>query len=177
MMLKNWTWNGFVCIIEVNVIRVLPPVAYLVGLWLCHFPLLHFSPPPNCSPCMAHSNEIDPSPSDVCNTSRFTEQWCHMQKKPKSSSWAALPIGWHWSPFCSPQPQTSFSCETIDMGLVYHVGCLFTTRLLHWYQFIPLCDRGTSSRQLAHGCYPTTGRPGVELMTLTTRLPSHPVLS
>ena len=50
------------------------------GLVAMSFPLLHFSTA-NCSLCIAHSNEIDPGLSDVCNTSRFTQQWCHMQKR------------------------------------------------------------------------------------------------
>jgi len=35
--------------------------------------------------------------------------------------------------FCSPQADTSLYCETIDTGLVHHVVCVLTPRLLHQY--------------------------------------------
>ena len=39
-------------------------------------------------------------------------------------------MGWRWSTFLSPQPHTSQSRKTTDMGLVHRVVCLFTPQLL-----------------------------------------------
>jgi len=43
----------------------------------------------------------------------------------------------------SPQPNANLHCDTIDMGLVYHMVCLFTLQLLGRYQSVLLDDRGT----------------------------------
>ena len=45
------------------------------------------------------------------------------------------PSGWHWSSFlywssfCSPQPGTSWSCDVMDVGLVYCMLYTFMPRL------------------------------------------------
>ena len=52
----------------------------------------------------------------------------YYNKKSKVLSRALRPMGRRWSPFHSPQPDTSLSCKTKDTGLVYHMVCPLTPR-------------------------------------------------
>ena len=58
------------------------------------------------------------------------------------SSMGQSPLVWRWSPIQGPQPDTSWSCKTTDMGPVCRVVACLPPSFCR-YQFILLGDRGT----------------------------------
>jgi len=63
--------------------------------------------------------------------------------------------------FCSPQPDISVYCETMDTGLVHHVVCLFMPQ----FSAVPSCTKAYGCEQLVQRCYSPTQQLGLNFAT------------